>query len=122
MFSLLNPKNDLTTALQLEMLDLLQSLQRALSLSRQVNHQLVLTEVNDCIHEIALVDKNPIGLSLEVGWMVREIDALRYQQLFDFDAYEGQLWKDIKQLNLTYPATLRESLPSEAEELWQENQ
>lgn len=121
MFQILNPKNSPTTTLQSEMLELLQALQSSLSLSRQSNHQLALTEITDCIHEIALVDKAPIDLSLEVSWMVQQIESLRCQKLCVFNFQEEKLWEEIKRFILTYPLSLREAFSTKDDDLSLEN-
>lgn len=109
MFQMLNPKNSPTTTLQSEMLELLLTFQSLLLHSQESNQQLALTEVTDCIYEIALADKNPMGLSLEVAWMVRQIETLHYQEFYVFTLQEERIWTKIKDFILTYPFNLREA-------------
>lgn len=67
------------------------------------------------------MDKAPIDLSLEVSWMVWQIESLRCQKLCVFNFQEEKLWEEIKRFILTYPLSLREAFSTKDDDLSLEN-
>lgn len=81
-----------------ESLSLLQEFQAQLLESHSLSSQLALQEVQDCISDLRIEQQNPLSTSLNLSWLIREIETMLKNQLLTFSKLEAETWKMIKTL------------------------
>lgn len=81
---------------QQDTLILLQTFQKQLLQSKTNRSTLAAQEVTDCISDLQVKQQSKLSTSLNLSWLVHEIDAMLKGKIVTFDSCQEQTWLLIK--------------------------
>lgn len=84
-----------------DLLSLLRTFQEQLHYSHRGEEKIVVYEIKDCISDLSIKDQSTLSISLNLRWLIKEIDNMLCLNLFRLEQTEEQTWNAIKELEET---------------------